>query len=89
MVHATHEDVIPRLRRIEGQVRGVIRMIEEERYCMDILVQLQAVKAALGRVEAGVLKRHAAHCVDDALASGDPTEQRAKFEELAELCLRY
>ena len=85
MAHATHQDTIPRLKRIEGQVRGIIRMVEEERYCMDILVQLQAIKAALGKVEAEMLKQHAAHCVEDAIRSGDAAEQRQKFTELVDL----
>ena len=74
-----------RLNRIEGQVRGIARMIEEERYCVDVLQQLQAVKAALARVEDVVLKDHAATCVKSAIASGSATEQRRKFEELVDL----
>ena len=64
-------------------------MIEDERYCMDILIQLQAVKAALKKVEGAVLKNHAATCVEDAIATGDPADQRAKFEELADLVRRF
>ena len=89
MAHATHQDTIPRLKRIEGQVRGIIRMVEEERYCMDILVQLQAIKAALGKVEAEMLKQHAAHCVEDAIRSGDAAEQRQKFIELVDLMGKF
>lgn len=89
MAHATHQDTIPRLKRIEGQVRGIIRMVEEERYCMDILVQLQAIKAALGKVEAAMLKQHADHCVADAIASGDAAEQRRKFTELVDLMGKF
>lgn len=74
-----------RLRRIEGQVRGITRMIEEDRYCIDVLTQLQAVKAALARAESEVLRSHAAHCVAEAIASGDEAEQRAKFDELLAL----
>lgn len=74
-----------RLRRIEGQVRGITRMIEEDRYCIDVLTQLQAVKAALARAESEVLRSHAAHCVAEAIASGDEAEQRAKFDELLTL----
>ena len=84
--HGTdHRSVLPRLRRIEGQVRGIGRMVEDDRYCMDILIQLQAVKAALKKVEDQVLKEHASHCVSDAIASGDPAEQRQKFSELVDL----
>lgn len=74
-----------RLNRIEGQVRGVSRMIEEERYCIDILQQIQAIKSALARVEDAVLKDHAATCVNSAIASGSEKEQRKKFEELVDL----
>ncbi len=74
-----------RLRRIEGQVRGIARMIEEDRYCIDVLTQMQAVKAALGRAESEVLRNHAACCVAEAIASGDEAEQREKFDELLAL----
>jgi DNA-binding FrmR family transcriptional regulator len=76
---------IKRLRRVEGQVRGVIRMLEEERYCIDVLHQVQAVKAALLRAESEILKDHAATCVESAIASGDETVQREKIAELVEL----
>jgi len=76
---------IRRLNRIAGQVRGISRMIEQERYCIDVLQQLQAVKAALARVEDAVLKDHAATCVESAIASGDEREQRQKFGELVDL----
>ena len=78
-------DLMNRLARIEGQVRGITRMIEEDRYCIDVLTQMQAVKAALARAESEVLRSHAAHCVADAIASGDEAEQRAKFDELLAL----
>ena len=84
-----HQDCMNRLARIEGQVRGIARMIETERYCIDILNQLQAVKAALGRVEGEILKEHADHCVADAMASGDRLEQRTKLNELVELFGKY
>ncbi|MBW4331138.1 metal-sensitive transcriptional regulator [Stakelama sp. CBK3Z-3] len=76
---------VNRLKRIEGQVRGLAQMLEEDRYCIDILHQVQAVKAALGKVESAVLKDHSAHCVADAIASGDPAEQQRKFGELVDL----
>lgn len=76
---------INRLNRIAGQVRGLAQMIEDERYCMDILHQLQAVKSALAKVETQILKDHAACCVAEAIASGDEAEQREKFEELVDL----
>jgi DNA-binding FrmR family transcriptional regulator len=71
-----------RLRRIEGQVRGIERMIDEERYCIDILTQLQAVRAALKKVEDEVLKDHVEHCVHDAIRSGKTDEQFEKIDEL-------
>ncbi|MEY3906015.1 MAG: copper-sensing transcriptional repressor CsoR [Pseudomonadota bacterium] len=76
---------INRLRRIEGQVRGVAQMLEDDRYCIDILHQIQAVKAALAKVESAVLKSHAACCVREAIASGDTEEQTIKFNELIDL----
>ncbi len=81
--------LLSRLARIEGQVRGVIRMVEEERYCLDVLNQLEAVKAALNRVEAEVLKGHANHCVAHAIKSGNAHDQKEKFDELVELFSRY
>lgn len=78
-----------RLKRIEGQVRGIARMIEDDRYCIDVLTQIQAVKAALKRVESEVLKDHASRCVEDAITSGDAAEQREKFDELVDLIGRY
>ncbi|WP_239805608.1 metal-sensing transcriptional repressor [Croceicoccus hydrothermalis] len=77
--------IVNRFRRIEGQVRGVAQMVEDDRYCIDILTQVQAIKAALGRAESEILKRHAACCVADAIASGDPDEQAVKFGELIDL----
>jgi CsoR family transcriptional regulator, copper-sensing transcriptional repressor len=71
-----------RLKRIEGQVRGIARMVEEDRYCIDILTQTRAIRAALRGVEEAVLKDHVEHCVKDAIASGDDAEQRRKVQEL-------
>lgn len=79
---------VNRLNRIAGQVRGIGQMIEEGRYCIDVLTQLQAVKSALAKVESEVLKDHAATCVAEAVASGDESEQRLKFNELIELMER-
>jgi DNA-binding FrmR family transcriptional regulator len=71
-----------RLKRVEGQVRGIARMVEEDRYCIDILTQLRAARAALRRVEDEVLNDHVGHCVEGAIASGDAAEQRQKVQEL-------
>ncbi len=76
---------INRLHRVEGQVRGIIAMIEDNRYCIDILHQMQAVKAALARAESDVLKDHAASCVEKAITSGSIDEQRTKVSELIDL----
>jgi len=71
-----------RLNRIKGQVAGIARMIEDDRYCIDIVTQIAAARTALRRVEEEVLRDHVAHCVEHAIASGDKREQRAKVEEL-------
>ncbi len=81
--------LVSRLARIEGQVRGVARMVEEERYCIDVLNQILAIKAALKKVEEEILKGHAAHCVAHAIHSGDVHDQKRKFAELVELFGRY
>ena len=77
-----------RLNRIEGQVRGIARMIDEDRYCIDILTQVRAARSALARVESELLKEHLEQCVVGAMVSGDETEQRAKAAELIELLAR-
>ena len=82
----THRDAtLKRLNRIAGQVGGVARMIDDGRYCIDVLNQIQAVKAALGKVEDQVLRDHAASCVEAAIKTGDTADQREKFNELVEL----
>ena len=82
MNESTKASCIKRLSRIEGQVRGLSRMVEEDRYCIDIVTQISAVRAALRRVEEEVLKDHVAHCVEHAIASGDKADQREKIAEL-------
>ena len=77
-----------RLRRIEGQVRGLSRMVEEDRYCIDVVTQIAAVKAALRRVEEEILRDHVSHCVEHAIESGNKAEQRRKIEELMEVVSR-
>ena len=71
-----------RLGRIEGQVRGLSKMVDDERYCIDIVTQISAVRAALRRVEEEILKDHVSHCVEHAIASGDKSDQRNKIAEL-------
>jgi DNA-binding FrmR family transcriptional regulator len=77
--------VTKRLQRIEGQVRGLARMVEEDRYCIDIVTQISAVRAALRRVEEEVLRDHVAHCVEGAIASGNRADQRRKIAELMDV----
>jgi len=74
-----------RLNRIAGQVQGIGRMIEGDRYCIDILHQIQAIKSALDRVEDAILNDHAASCLETAIRSGDAENQRRKFAELVDL----
>ena len=76
------DDYAKRMRRIEGQVRGIARMVDEDRYCIDIVTQVAAVRAALRRVEEEILRDHVAHCVEHAIASGDKADQREKIAEL-------
>ena len=71
---ATKDQLLNRLRRIEGQVRGVERMVDEERYCIDVLTQIAAIQAALDKVALGLLDDHARHCVVGGEAHGDPKE---------------
>jgi DNA-binding FrmR family transcriptional regulator len=73
------------LRRIEGQVRGIARMIDEDRYCIDVVTQIHAVRAALSRVESELLRGHLGHCIEGAIVSGDAKEQRKKANELITL----
>lgn len=74
-----------RLSRIEGQVRGLSRMVDDDRYCIDIVTQISAVRAALRRLEEEVLRDHVAYCVENAIASGDKAEQRRKITELMDV----
>jgi CsoR family transcriptional regulator, copper-sensing transcriptional repressor len=77
--------VLKRLRRIEGQVRGLARMVEDDRYCIDIVTQLTAARAALRRAEEAILADHVAHCVEHAISSGHKGEQRRKVGELIDV----
>jgi DNA-binding FrmR family transcriptional regulator len=76
---------LKRLGRIEGQVRGLARMVASDRYCIDIVTQIAAVRAALRRVEEEILRDHVAHCVEHAIASGDQADQRRKVAELMDV----
>lgn len=88
MQEATKRSCRKRLSRIEGQVRGLARMVETDRYCIDIVTQLSAVRAALGRVEEEILRDHVAHCVQGAIRSGNAAEQRRKVAELMDVLAR-
>jgi DNA-binding FrmR family transcriptional regulator len=77
-----------RLNRIEGQVRGLGAMVEGDRYCIDIVTQIAAARAALRRVEEEILRDHVAHCVEHAISSGDKADQRRKIAELMDVVSR-
>ena len=81
--------IVKRLHRIEGQVRGIERMVEDERYCIDILTQIAAVTTALESVAYQVLDDHVRHCVAGALSSGDPETAAEKSRELLEAVHRF
>ena len=82
---ATKDELLKRLSRAEGQVRGVARMIEEDRYCIDVLTQIRAVRAALDRVEQETLSDHLQHCVAHAFHAGDERDRQTKIDELLEV----
>ena len=86
---ANKEALVKRMRRIEGQARGIEKMIAEDRYCIDILTQVAAVTTALDNVAFLILDEHVTHCVAGALASGDETEADAKTVELLEAVHRF
>jgi CsoR family transcriptional regulator, copper-sensing transcriptional repressor len=90
MEHGYDKDALKkRLHRIEGQVRGIERMVDEDRYCIDILTQVGAVKTAMERMAFEILNDHVTHCVQDALASGDPNAATKKSEELLAAVERF
>jgi len=93
--HAFHVDkkvkqnLLLRLRRVEGQVRGVQKMIDDERYCPDILVQMSAVHESLRSIERMLLRNHLQHCATEALRSGDDKRAQRTYEELTELIYKH
>ncbi|HEX7031133.1 MAG TPA: metal-sensitive transcriptional regulator [Gammaproteobacteria bacterium] len=87
--HTEHHNPLKRLARIRGQIDGIGRMIEEDRYCADILIQLRAVHAALRKVEEQVLRGHVEQCVAGALKSEGPDQGREKLDELFAVLGRY
>ncbi|MGH6672103.1 MAG: metal-sensitive transcriptional regulator [Xanthobacteraceae bacterium] len=80
--------VLKRLKRIEGQMRGLARMVEGDRYCIDIVTQISAARTALRRAEEEILADHVGHCVEYAIASGNKVEQRRKVAELMNVLSR-
>jgi DNA-binding FrmR family transcriptional regulator len=88
MNDASRRSATSRLKKIEGQVRGVLRMVEQDRYCVDVLTQISAIRAALHKVEEEVLKDHVAHCVAHAFSTGDVVEQQHKVDELVSVLAR-
>lgn len=85
MVYPCHSEHVPKLNRIEGQVRAVKKMIHEERYCVDILTQIKAIRGALMRVQKEIMNTHLKTCVSDAISSKDATETKQKIQEILTL----
>lgn len=83
------QDLLLRLRRVEGQVRGVQKMVEEDRYCPDVLVQMSAIHESLRAVERILMKDHLQHCATQALRSGDAKQAQRTYDELTELFYRH
>ncbi|GAB3126474.1 metal-sensitive transcriptional regulator [Tsukamurella serpentis] len=83
------DEYLKRLRRIEGQARGLQRMVEEEKYCIDILTQVSAMTKALQAVALGLLEDHLGHCVVDAARSGDDEATTAKIKEASDAIARF
>lgn len=88
-VRTSKVNVVNRLRRIEGQVRGVQRMVEEERYCMDVLTQISAIHESLRKASEVLLRDHLSHCVSSAAKSGDSKRTDQIYDELVDLFNKY
>jgi len=82
MPHGDTSKPLSALKRVEGQVRGIAKMVEDDRYCIDIVTQIAAARAALARVEADLLRGHIGHCVQKAMKSGDTAERTKVVDEL-------
>lgn len=87
--HPSHKQDLPRLNRISGQIEGIRRMIEANRYCGDILIQLRAARAALRNIELQIFDRHLSTCVTDAFLGEDLEAKKQKVEEIRELIKRF
>lgn len=82
MERAVAEKVLKNLNRVEGQVRGIAKMVDEDRYCIDVVTQIEAARAALARIESDLLRQHLGHCVHRAMNSKNASEQEKVIEEL-------
>ncbi len=85
----THEEQLEFLRKIEGQVRGIQKMIEDKRYCVDIITQIHSVLGALSKVESEIFRKHTEGCVVDALRGKSESEKQRKIDEVVELLARF
>jgi DNA-binding FrmR family transcriptional regulator len=85
----THEEELTRLRRIEGQIRGIQKMIEEKRYCVDILTQINSVVGAIERVEENILERHLKGCVDYSFDKGTREDRSKKISEIIDVLRKF
>ena len=82
---AKHNSQLKRLNRIEGQIRGLSKMVEDQRYCVDILTQIKAVKSALSAVEQNIVEEHLNHCLHEAVTSKNANESKKMLQEIKEL----
>jgi len=82
MERSVSEKALKNLNRVEGQVRGIAKMVEEDRYCIDVVTQIEAARAALARIESDLLRQHLGHCVHRAMNSKNASEQEKVIEEL-------
>lgn len=85
----THDEELVRLRKIEGQIRGIQKMIEERRYCIDILTQITSIVGALKSVEENILKRHLKGCVRESFTKGNKEEKTEKIDEVIEVLRKF
>ena len=84
-----HTAQVPRLNRIEGQIRGINKMIQEGRYCIDILTQIRSASNALAKVQENIFRAHLESCVKDSLTGDDPGDREKKVEEILEILSRF
>lgn len=84
-----HTGQIPRLNRIEGQIRGITKMIQEERYCVDILTQVRSASRALEKVQENIFRDHLGGCVRESLAGDDPGDRETKVDEILEILSKF